>query len=208
MSNSLWKNPSNLILGATFILLGTAAPSAATTLTGFQTVGSDMAGMQITVNFFDGTSQTSSWLPTGGDSGGAFGTGWSLTQSGNTFGSFNNPWSFNYTGTNTVAALIIDTIPGNTVFDILPDLNGPFQTPGSADGWHFQTVFGVGPTRAPEYSVPIDISRGDLFGRLSLFWDTGFRGLMGFLADTDSGTAFDPVQPRNPPPPHTHTHDK
>ena len=158
MTSSLWKNPSSLIIGATFILLGATAPSTATTLTGFQTDGSDMGGMQITVNFFNGTSQTATWVPTGSISGGAFGSGWSLTQSGNTFGSFNNPWNFTYAGSSSVAALIIDAIPGNTVFDILPDLTGPFQTPGSADGWAFQTVFGIAPT-SYNYSVPIDISQ-------------------------------------------------
>jgi len=201
MKNS-WSPPLPPLLGATALILAASiSPSAeATTLTGFQTSGSQMGGMQITVNLFDGSAQTSIWNPTGGSGGGAFGNGWSLTQSGNTFGSFNNPWNFNYSGPSSVASLIIDTIPGNTVFDIVPGLNDPRQTPTSAEGWLFQVVSGTGPSSF-NYSVPIDISRGDLFGRLSLFWNAGFRGGLGFLADTDSGTSSDPVRSRDPVPP-------
>jgi hypothetical protein len=184
-----------LLAGTAFI----ATPTSATTLTGYSTTGAMMGGMNITVNFFDGTSQTAVWQPTGGQSGGAFGNGWSLVQSGNTFGSFNNPWQFSYTGGSSVAALVIDAYAGNTVFDIYPDVTGPRQTPGSADGWYFQPTYGAGPTRHA-YDVPIDISYGDLFGRLSLFWDGGFWGNMGFVADTDSGTSYDPVRPRYPVP--------
>ncbi|MBE9114383.1 PKD domain-containing protein [Lusitaniella coriacea LEGE 07157] len=195
------KTPTHFLSVTTLTLFATlTAPAQATTLTGFETDGGDMGGMQITVNLFDGTSQSAIWNATGGSSGGAFGSGWALTQSGNTFGSFDNPWNFSYSGGSSVAALIIDAIPGNTVFDIFPDVRGPRQTPGSADGWAFETDFGLGPSRH-NYDVPIDISNGDLFGRLSLFWDGGFRGNMGFLADTDSGTTFDPVRPRNPVPP-------
>ena len=173
------------------------SPAYATTLTGFRTHGSDMGGMAITVNFFDGTTQTSTWAATGGLGGGAFGTSWSLTQSGNTYGSFGNSWNFSYGGDSSVAALVIDAVPGNTVFDNVPI---PNTTPGSAEGWNFGVSSGIGPNRH-EYSVPIDISQGDLFGRLSLFWDDGFTGSMGFLADTDSGTTSDPVKPRDPVPP-------
>ena len=185
------------ICTAATTVFATTRSAQATTLTSFSTSGGNMGGMQITVNFFNGTSQTSTWLPTGGLGGGAFGSGWALTQSGNTFGAFDNRWNFTYNGPSSVSALVIDTIPGNTVFDIFR--NG-IVTPGSAEGWDFEVRSGLGPNRWG-YSVPIDISRGDLFGRLSLFWDGGFRGGMQFLADTDSGTTFDPVRPRDPVPP-------
>lgn len=187
----------SIIAGATLYSL----PATATTLTGFSTTGANMGGMNITVNFFNGTSQTAVWQYTGGAGGGAFGSGWSLTQSGNTFGTYKNPWRFSYTGGSSVSALTIDAFTGNTVFD---NVFTQVITPGSADGWPFELSYGARPDRHA-YSVPIDISRGDLFGRLSLFWDRGFRGNMGFLADTDSGTRYDPVRPRYavpaPPPP-------
>jgi hypothetical protein len=170
--------------------------ATATTLTGFSTTGADMKGMNITVNFFNGTSQTAVWQALDRPGGGAFGSGWSLTQYGNTFGTYKNPWQFSYTGGSSVSALIIDAFAGNTVFDnIYPQV----VTPGSADGWPFELSYGARPDRHA-YDVPIDISRGDLFGRLSLFWDEGFWGNMGFFADTDSGTGNDPVRPRYPVP--------
>jgi len=191
-----WKNGCRFLCSTLAWVAAIAATQAAqaTTLTGFSTNGSNMGGMEITVNLFNGTTQTSIWQPTGGLSGGAFGNNWSLTQSGNTFGAFNNPWNFHYTGSSSVAALIIDAIPGNTVFDTVRNV---VLTPGSADGWEFQPLSGQAPNRSG-FSVPIDISQGDLFGRLSLFWDSGFTGAMQFLVDTDSGTTHDPVAPRDP----------
>jgi len=152
-----------------------------------------MGGMQVTANFLDGTFQRTTWGARGGRSGGAIGSGWSLTQSGNTYDS---PWTFINSGQG-ITSLIIDAIPGNTVFDTYPFLNGPLQTPNSAEGWEFQTTSGQRPT-SYTYTDPIDISRGDLFGKLSLYWNNGFAGVMQFRADTDSGSGRDPVRPRNP----------
>lgn len=174
--------------------------ASATTLTGFMTTGADMGGMEVTVNFFDGTSETQIWAATDAISGGSFGTDWQLTQSGNTFASFNNPFTFQYTGSSSVSGLYLDAHLGNAAFDILPDITGPNQTPGSADGNYFQLTSGTAPTTIL-YSLPIDISQGDLFGRLSLEWAApGFTGTMTFLSDTDSGTTFDPITPTGPIP--------
>ncbi|MGB3693145.1 MAG: PKD domain-containing protein [Spirulinaceae cyanobacterium] len=201
MNISFYKHFSTYLVSAATLFVGTTfIPSAqATTLTGFSTSGNQMGGMKVTVNFFNGTSQTSTWQPLGGELGGASGSGWSLNQSGNTYGSFNNPWNFSYTGGSSVAALFIDAVDGNTVFDIVSSNTSSQNTPNSAEGWPFQTSYGTAPSRYG-YSVPIDISKGDLFGRLSLFWDSGFSGSMGFLADTDSGKADDPVTARDPIP--------
>lgn len=171
----------------------TALPTqAATVLTGFQTTGADMGGMEITVDFLDGLSETSIWAPINSSSGSASGDDWSLSQSGNTFNGFDNPWVFAYSGTGTITSLNINAVPGNTVFDILPV---DFGTPGSADGGAFTVTGGQAPTTF-DYSVPIDISVGDLFGQLTLTWDGGFgAGTLAFLADTDSGTIDNPVTP-------------
>jgi len=194
MTSFLFKNHSTRIFGVTLSLLGTAvAPSQATSLTGFSTYGNMMSGMQVTANFLDGTFQRSIWGDRGNRSGGAIGSGWSLTQSGN---SYESPWTFSNSGQG-ITSLIIDAIPGNTVFDTYPLLDGPLQTPNSAEGWEFQTTSGQRPT-SYTYTDPIDISRGDLFGKLSLYWNNGFAGVMQFRADTDSGSGRDPVRPRNP----------
>jgi chitodextrinase len=123
-------------------------------------------------------------------SGGAFGSNWSLTESGN---SFDSPWTFSNSGQG-ITSLVIDAIPGNTVFD---NIRKEEVTPYSADGWGFETLSGQSPDFFT-YSDPIDISEGDLFGRLSLYWTSGFAGKMKFRADTDSGSTRNPVQARDP----------
>lgn len=194
MISSLFKNRSTRLIGAMFILLGAAvAPSQATTLTGFETYGDMMSGMRVTASFLDGTSESLIWSPNGNRSGGVFSTAWGLNQTGNTYDS---RWTLGNYGVG-MTSLVIDAIPGNTVFDTYPLLFGPFQTPGSAEGWEFQPLLGLAPT-SYAYSTPIDISQGDLFGKLSLYWTNGFTGVMQFRADTDSGSASDPVQALNP----------
>lgn len=201
------KKISAVVVGATAIAVGTAAaPSQATTLTGFATYGDMMAGMNVTVNFLDGGSETAIWAATSdptnlydANSGGAFGNNWSLTQAGNTFGS---PWTFSNLG-KSIASLAINAIPGNTVFntDLYDDNGYLIFTPDSGGGWTFQALSGVNAPSSFTYSVPIDISIGDLFGNLSLKWNSGFNGQMQFIADTDSGSAIDPVAPQSVPEP-------
>jgi len=192
MTSSLFETQLTRLMGATLILLGTAAaPSQAKTkLTGFSTYGDMMSGMRVTAGFLDGSSQSIFWGATDDDSGGAFGSNWSLTESGN---SFDSPWTFSNSGQG-ITSLVIDAIPGNTVFDNIRKLE---VTPYSADGWGFETLSGQSPDFFA-YSDPIDISEGDLFGRLSLYWTNGFAGKMKFRADTDSGSESNPVQARDP----------
>lgn len=159
--------------------------------------------MLVTVSWLDGTSQTAVWQSKDKYKieGGASGNNWSLSQYGDTYGGnyarYDNNWNFNYSGGSPVKSLVINAIPGNAVFD---RYQGVEYTPGSADGWDFQLLSGQKPDSV-DYSVPIDISRGDLFGTLSLSWNSGFYGTLKFLADTDSGTSQDPVKARDPQPP-------
>jgi hypothetical protein len=191
MNISLSKNRTTSIVGLTLTLLGTlVTPSQATTLVGFSTTGEMMGGMQITASFLDGTSESAVWTATGKGSGGAYGNNWSLSETGN---SFNSPWTLTNNGIG-ITSLVIDAIPGNTVFD---NVKVQEVTPGSADGWPFQTLIGQSPNIS-SYSNPIDISQGDLFGSLSLYWTNGFSGSMKFRADTDSGSSNDRVKPKYP----------
>gem|GEM_PF-958345 len=208
MQTSFFQCLSTSMVGATFILLESilATPSQATTLTNYSTYGSQMGGMQVKVDFLDGTSQTATWAATDSVSGEAVSNNWFLYQSGNTYGydPYNGDygWTFDYSGNSGVKALEINAIPGNTVFDINPSLDSPQNTPGSAEGWEFQIIRNNGANPdSYSYSVPIDISQGDLFGKLSILWNQGFNGRMRFIADTDSGTTTDPVKPKDPPPP-------
>ena len=194
MTSSWLNHYSTQLIGTAFILLGAiTAPSSATTLTGFRTEGDMMSGMKVTASFLDGSSQTSIWGSTGDRAGGAFGTGWSLTESRD---SYSSPWTLTNLGQG-ITSLVIQAIPGNTVFDTYPYLQGPLQTDGSAEGWTFEAKLGQSPSSFA-YSDEIDISQGDLFGTLSLYWNAGFTGQLVFRADTDSGSSNDPVKPKNP----------
>lgn len=183
-----FKLASASVLG--FATIQVAAPAQATTLTTFTTTGADMAGMEVKVNFLGGGSETQIWSATGLESGGVTGSNWSLFQSGD---SFDQPWILN--AAQSISSLIINAIPGNAVFDIIPF---DVLTPDSADGKPFSVQSGTAPTSF-NYSVPIDISQGDLFGALTLNWSTGFLGQVTYLADTDTGTTDDPVTPMSVP---------
>lgn len=194
-AHSFVKSLSTGTVEAIVLAFGLIAvsPSQATTLSSASTSGHDMAGTKVTVNFLSGTSETVTWTDTSPTTGTALGTDWSLNQSDNTFSS---PWIFNYSGLDSVASLIINVIPGNAAFDTMSGLE---VTPGSGNGQIFTLVSGQAPSSF-NYSVPIDISSGDLFGSLSVSWDRGFTGVVSFLADTDSGTTDDPVTSANTTP--------
>lgn len=185
------------ILASATLLTGLtlATPASAFSLSNFVTDGSQMSGIKVTINYLGGGSQTATWNPTGSQAGGAFGAGWSLTQVGDTFFS---PWDF-YTSdgfAQKIASLMINVIPGNTVFDIVADGEG---TTGSFLGTPF-TVLSGHPPDTYAYSTDILGAENDLKGVLSLSWNSGFTGKLSFLADTDSGKVDDPIQAAVPEP--------
>lgn len=174
-------------------------------LTGFATTGAMMNGMLVTATFTNGFSQTLAWGTTGADSGGVFGTGWSLTQAGDTFVGINSPaqgrWVFSNTA--TTAALSLQTLylqggPGLTVFDV--DMYGGCTsyvaagpddscTAGSARGSRFR--FLGNETATVTYSVALAISPagavGDIFHNMLIdFGPNGIRTGFRFDQDTDN----------------------
>jgi hypothetical protein len=191
------------VLGLAVLGAMPQAASAATALTGYQTTGNLMDGMRVTVGYLNGGFETQTWGTVGrasNKSGGAFGSSWSLTQTGDTFGFRDGnwwPWTLDVSGNRPIAAINIDAVPGNTVFD---NISGRTVTPNSADGRPFTLYYSDNGPNAVDYTVPIDISQGDLFGQLTLSWNQGFSGRLQFLADTDNGTNTNPVQVAAPPP--------
>lgn len=187
----------NGILASATLLTGLtlSAPAHAFSLSGFSTFGDQMGGIKVTANYLEGGSQTATWKATGAQAGGAFGAGWSLTQVGDTFSS---PWTLSTDAgfAQKIASLVINAIPGNTVFDIAPDRNG---TTGSFLGTLFTALSGQSPN-AYAYSTAISGAEDDLKGVLSLSWNSGFAGQFSFLADTDSGKVSDPIQAAVPEP--------
>ena len=180
--------------------VGAISAATITSLTGFSTTGSDMSGMEVTVNFQNGTSSTALWAATGSKSGAALTGGWALTQSGNSFGT---PWTFSNNTGSTISSLFINAILGSTVFDIDPRLDSLFSTAGSADGIKFEVNSGVAPTSFQYDNIVNLVGNdpvGDLYAELNLFWSSGIASgtSLRFVADTDSATFV--VNPAKPVP--------
>ncbi len=183
---------------------GSASAATITALTGFSTTGSDMSGMEVTVNFQNGTSSTAIWSTISSGIGAASTGGWTLSESGNTFGDL---WTFSNNTGSTISSLSINAIAGKTVFDIDPRLDDTFSTVGSADGIKFNVNSGVAPTSF-EYGNIVNLAGkapvGDLYAELNLFWRSGFASgsSLRFVADTDNATfVVDPTSPKPVPVP-------
>ena len=186
------------------VLLLSGASASAVQLISIIT-GADMAGMEVTATFSNGSSETATWIvtdvpatpvPAGspvGDfevyAGGAFGNGWSLTQRGETFGDvdlannqFFGQWTLsNQTGV-TMDGLVIDAFIPLDSYIVFDNIFGVEHTPTSDVGRPFtpnsNAVTGV-------YSNPY--SDPDLWGTLALSFAGGFAdgSTLNFMADTD-----------------------
>lgn len=163
--------------------------------------GEHMGGMKVTAIFTSGFSQQVDWisLGPGTTAGGAFGTGWSLTESGDTFTSIwflsnDNTLGPNGTGLG-ITRVLIDAGPGLTVFDRTFNGDG---TPGTNPGLDFNVVLGLSTdnilaTYRDVVAVIPNAPVGDIFRSLDIQFlnDGGFAsgrtdGLaLGFQADTD-----------------------
>jgi len=171
-------------------------------LSEFATTGGDMAGMSVVVYTSYGVD-IQPWQALGEQYGGAFGWGWSLTQSGDTYKS---PWVFSVRDPRiSIYHMTINAIAGGTVFDLTgPEYGGDsFGTDGSVRGWTFEVAEPTYLYSSTEAEVQIEAlysdivqlegaqgAVGDLFGSL----DINFGGLtrfacgsaLRFFADTDT----------------------
>lgn len=200
------------------LALGAAASHAAAThvfdttntvsipgLTGFSTTGAMMNGMRVTATFTNGFSETLSWGTTGADSGGVFGSGWSLTQAGDTFvgidGAAQGLWVFSNTATTAALSLTTLFLQGGfglTVFDVdvygdacdyTPSGPDVSCTDGSARGSRFR-FFGdesATVTYTDALAVTPAGARGDIFHNMLIdFGPNGIRTSFRFDQDTDN----------------------
>lgn len=159
-------------------------------LTGFVTLGSNMAGMQVTAQFSGGLTQTLSWATTGADSGGVTSAnGWSLSLSGDTFSA---PWNFALTNDNLgqLVRLVLAGAPGLTVWDTTEPSTG---TGGSASGADFAFISGcdscdVTVNYTDVVAITPDPPVSDLFHTVTVnFGQTGIRfGEFSFRQDADN----------------------
>lgn len=167
------------------------APSDIPGLTGFQTTGAMMGGMQVVATLIgaNGTfTETRSWAATGAASGGVTGTGWSLTQTGDTFAGL---WSFNFTNVGTapfnLLTLSLDGNSGLTLFDRF--FNGTAGSTGSFNGSDLSFTDDT-ISAAVTYSDVVGIGGnapvGDIFHQVSIQFGDGIARSFQFLQDTDN----------------------
>ena len=170
------------------LLWGTSAYSMAIRVA---VTGADMAGMEVTATFQDGTTDTAVWAATGMRSGAASGNGWTLSEDGDTIGEcldadckqMDGVWTLENTIDNAIQSLMINAMAGDIVFDKFLD---KVYTPGSNVG---RTFLADDQTRVPDSAVYGDpVSDPDLFGKLTLTWENGFANgdSLRFMADTDA----------------------
>jgi len=159
-------------------------------LTGFTTTGNEMAGMGVSVNFSDGTTQTATWAATGADSGAASAANYfTIGESGDTFAS--NAWTLeNLSSTLSITGFSLFGVPGNTTFDrVFGGLEG---TPGSGSGLDFNIVGAAGLGVTATYSDILNLTGspavGDEFVLLSVGFANPFApdAIATFSQDTDS----------------------
>lgn len=178
-------------LATTQFIAGTTYETTA--LTGFSTSGNMMPGMTVKVTFADGSNSSALWANLGGNSGGAIGSGWSLTESGDTFG---NTWSLLASG-SAISQLLIDAGTGGAVFDTqaMGDIEG---TPGSARGWHITDD--VNDVFYRDYVALAGFAPvGDLYRSLEIDFANPVYGY-SFITDSDSLLFASDIHPADPVP--------
>lgn len=200
------------ILLAASLLIAAGTSSAALVVTDSSVTGADMAGLEVSVTFANGVTETAVWevvndtpvSVSSGDvsvdaevlSGGAFGSSWALTQGGFTLGAIDNGSPFgdwelsNLTSSEAIIALSLNGMPGGVVFDIVPgekdSITGEITmevTPGSKSGLHYV----ASDDSTGEYSNQLDSAFEDLFWQLDVRFDTGIAAgqTVTYFADTD-----------------------
>lgn len=92
-----------------------------------------MNGMLVTATYANGGSDTFTW---GDDAttGGVSGSGWSLFMQNPTGNSFSYGFTLEATGGTDIVSLLLDAIPGETVFDVDPSYWPADSTTNSRDG--------------------------------------------------------------------------
>lgn len=170
------------------VIQTTAAPQqSVTSLTRFQTLGDMMDGMLVKA-WFGTVEANATWGDTGVGTGGAFGSGWQLTENGDTFA---GTWTLqNSTGLG-MTHLRIDAGVGNTLFDRIHE---PMLTPDSARGWPFQILsgFGANDIVTATYSGLVSVGGAQPYGDMYRYLDLSFGTPLAsgasitFRQDTDN----------------------
>ena len=162
-------------------------------ITGFTTLGSGMAGLNITATFLSGgPSSTCVWAATTATAGGCSTPLFTMTLDGDTF---NAPWVFSTTpGGSPVASLFFDGVPGGvgtrtsgTVFD--RTFGGAIGTDGTSTGKDANgTTTGDDGTATYQDVLTIGgaATSGDVYGRVLIRFGADGITAANFVMDTDS----------------------
>jgi hypothetical protein len=150
--------------------------------------GADMTGMVVTVTFGNGVTQSELWSATGPEAGGAFATGWSLTQSGDTIGGLDvvpfGVWTLQ--SRRHISSLTIEALSAGILFDTE---FGDDIVNGSGAGREFT----YDDTLTTVNAAFVDNIQDELFGSMTLTGENGWRGDLllaagssfEFMIDTD-----------------------
>jgi len=158
--------------------------------------GADMAGIEVTAYFDNDTSETATWIATGAESGGAFGTAWKLFESGDTLNQrgMDPAWTLENNTGNFITAFEIDAWVAGIFFDVkmepcigpnVPNCPYDEHTPGSRQGRPF-TPDGTLAISNVVYSDLLNAP--DLYGELEVDFAGGGLGAgqsFQFMIDTD-----------------------
>lgn len=145
-------------------------------LTGFQTTGALMDGMQVTACFSVSGCQTLSWADTGANSGGVTGNGWGLSVNGDTFSA--NIWQFFIDSQSNVGQLLSLLLDGRGSFTVFDRTNPEPGTPGSERGRDFDTAVGdiIDVTYLNPTAIIPGAPVGDLFQQVLIEFRPGVTG--------------------------------
>lgn len=185
---ALLVSPMTATAGSLIVTANNGSGQTTSGITGFQTFGTDMDGMLVTATFSDSTSQSIGWTDAGG--GSALGTGWSLAMSGD---SFTATWTLANVGNLAIKSILLNGIPGKTVFDRTNPSPG---TTDSAQGRDFEVVgtnnFDVKVTYFDILSIGNAAPVGDEYTKVLIEFtnDGGFSSdsRLQFRMDTDNAT--------------------
>lgn len=191
-------------------------------ITGFQTDGSKMVGMQVTIDVAGGGTISTAWADFGGNvCGGSFANGFSVNLACDA-DSFTNSWSVVGAASDRINSVRFNGAPGRTLFDCgwngqicsaNAQVGGGSQTGtlNSANGWSLETIAGgsfVGTVLGSYTNIVAvngDPAVGDLFEQLTITFvgALGANGTYNFRADTDN-SPIDQPPPRIVPEPSTY----
>ena len=154
-----------------------------------------MSGMGLTATFSDSTVENAVWAATGPGAGAAVGTNFAVTEIGDTYPpnpGYIGPWVISNTSSANLVSLVINAIPGDTVFDRTWGTSEPFGTPNSHEGYTFEVVSGplldITATYRNLVAVIGNGPVGDLYATLDINLGAGLATgeSLRFNADTDT----------------------